>query len=74
MRNETFSEELWRGLGNAVADLRAKLVDEAWYGRVVSERDGQQVQPIAGWPQAREAQPEASDHQHDSVADRDIDR
>jgi len=68
MRNESVFDKLAKGLGDAVADIREKVVEEAWFGRVVNERDGPQAQPA--WPQAREAQPEAGEHEHDMDMDR----
>jgi hypothetical protein len=74
MKHESLFDKFAKGLGDAVADIREKVVEEAWYGRVVNERDGQQPQPTIAWPQARETQPEAGDHQHDGKEDMDIDR
>jgi hypothetical protein len=74
MKNESVFDKLTKGIGDALADVREKAVEEAWYGRVVNERDGLQDQAITGWPQAREAQPEAGDHEHDNAADMDMDR
>jgi hypothetical protein len=49
MANE-FLDELYKGLGNALTDIREKAVEEPWFGRVVNER-----QPEAPeWPQAKE--------------------
>ena len=47
-----FSEELWQGLGNAIDDIRQKVVEEPMYGRAVT--DGPDV---PRWP---EAEPEPS--------------
>jgi hypothetical protein len=63
MKNESVFDKLTKGLGDAVTDIREKW-EEAWVGRVVNEHDGSQAQPITGWPQAREAQPEAGEHEH----------
>jgi hypothetical protein len=45
-------------------------VEEPWFGRVVNERDTTAPQ----WPQAREEQPEAGEHERDNAADMDMDR
>ena len=74
MRHESLFDKFARGFGDAVADVREKVVEEGWYGRVVNERDGSQGQPVVAWPQAGETQPEVGDHQHDGKADMDIDR
>jgi hypothetical protein len=74
MKNESFFDKFAKGLGDAVADIREKVVEEGWYGRVVNERDGRQAEPTVAWPQARETQPEPGDHQHDGKEDMDIDR
>lgn len=31
---------LWEALGDAVADIRSKLIDEGWFGRRAGERPG----------------------------------
>lgn len=64
-----FFDELWDGLADAVADIREKVVEEPWFGRVVNERD-----TAPQWPEAREAEPEPAGQEHDNMADRDIDR
>ena len=50
MANEGFLDELYKGLGNAVSDIREKVVEEPWYGRVVNERQPEAPQ----WPEAKE--------------------
>lgn len=60
-------DEIAKGLGNAVADIREKVVEEPWFGRVVTEREATAPQ----WPQAREEQ---SQPEPDIEIDRDIDR
>jgi hypothetical protein len=67
MKNESVFDKLAKGLGDAVADIREKVVEEGWFGRVVNERDGQ-AQPA--WPQAQEVQPEAGKHEHNLDMDR----
>ena len=47
-----FSDELWQGLGNAIEDVRTKVLEEPMYGRAVT--DGQES---PHWPEAREAEP-----------------
>lgn len=46
MPKETFADQLWNGLADAVADVREKCVEEPWFGRVVTER-GPEAQPDA---------------------------
>jgi hypothetical protein len=53
MPEQNFSGQLWSGLADAVADIREKVVEEPWFGRVVNER-GDAPQ----WPEAREAEPQ----------------
>lgn len=50
MANETFLDELYKGLANAVTDIRQKVVEEPMYGRAVTEREPEAPQ----WPQAKE--------------------
>jgi len=46
-----FMDELAKGFGDAVADIRQKVVEEPWFGRAVTD---QGVQPA---PQETEPQP-----------------
>ncbi len=73
---EKFSDRLWNGLAEAVADIREKVVEEPYFGRVVTERPKEQEQ--CGWPQAIDAQPgntkDVAEQNHEREADRDIDR
>jgi hypothetical protein len=50
MANESLFEELYKGVGNAVSDIREKVVEEGWYGRVVNERQAE----VPQWPEAKE--------------------
>jgi len=62
-----FSDEFWQGLGNAIEDVRQKVVEEPMYGRAVTDgQDGPQ------WPQATEAEPSfgSSTHTRDVGAER----
>ena len=63
MRNQSVFDKLAKGFGDAVADIREKVVEEPWYGRVLDE-------PMTAWPQAREAQPEAGEQERDMDMDR----
>jgi hypothetical protein len=74
MKNESVFDKLLRSVGDAVADIREKVVEEGWYGRVVNERDAPQAQLNVSWPQAREVQPEVGEHDHDRAADMEMDR
>lgn len=51
-REQSFFEQLSHGIADAVADIREKVVEEPWFGRVVTER-GEAME----WPEAREAEP-----------------
>lgn len=70
MKNQSVFEQLAKSLGDAVVDVREKVVEEGWFGRVVNERN--EPQPIEGWPQVRETQPEVGEH--DRAVDIDMDR
>jgi hypothetical protein len=51
MPNESLSDELIRGFGNAVSDIRQKLVEEAMWGRAVTAEPPEiNIQ----WPEAKE--------------------
>lgn len=70
MRNQSLYDKLAKGVGDAIADIREKLVEEPWFGRVVNEHDTAAPQ----WPQARETQPDAGEHERDDKNEQDIDR
>jgi hypothetical protein len=50
MANESFLDELYKGLGNAITDIRQKVVEEPMWGRAVTEREPE----VPQWPQAKE--------------------
>jgi hypothetical protein len=51
MRNQSTFEQLFRGVGDALADIRERAVEEPWFGKIVTERgDGPH------WPEAMEAE------------------
>jgi hypothetical protein len=50
MTNTNVFDELYKGLGNAVNDIREKVVEEGYFGRVVNERQPEAPQ----WPDAKE--------------------
>ena len=49
MPEQNFADQLWNGLADAVADIREKVVEEPWFGRVVTERGD-----APEWPKAEE--------------------
>jgi hypothetical protein len=56
MSEQSLSEQLWNGLGDAITDIREKAVEEPWWGRSLSDNDA-----APQWPQAQreqEQQPE----------------
>ncbi len=46
MSKQSLSEQLWQGLGDAVSDIRQKVVEEPMWGRSLGENDA------PSWPQA----------------------
>lgn len=50
MAEEKLFDELYKGLGNAITDIREKMVEEAYFGKVVNERQPEAPQ----WPEAKE--------------------
>lgn len=54
-----FSDELWSGLGDAITDIRQKVVEEPMYGRAVT--DGQDS---PHWPEAQEPEPSFGSSTH----------
>jgi hypothetical protein len=58
MSRQSFSDQLWNGLGNGVADIREKF-EEAMWGRAVTDRsEGPR------WPEALEEQPSFGSSTH----------
>jgi hypothetical protein len=71
MRELSLYEKFAKGLADAIADIREKVVEEPWFGRVVNERDA----AMPHWPQAQDVQPEQGGHdQERDAADKGIDR
>jgi hypothetical protein len=66
MKKQTLSEELWKGLGDAVADIRQKVVEEGYFGRAVTQLDIDAPQwPVPRDPEAREHEAEQQpEHDH----------
>lgn len=59
MSKQRFSDELWQGLGNAIDDIRQKVVEEPMYGRAVT--DGPEG---PHWPEAQEPEPSFGSSTH----------
>ena len=52
MEKEPIGEQLWNGLGDAITDIRQKVVEEPMFGRAVTDGpDGLQ------WPELQEPEP-----------------
>jgi hypothetical protein len=70
MARQTLSEQLWQGLGDAVTDIRQKVVEEPMYGRAVT--DGADA---PHWPEAQEQEPSfgSSTHIREIEPNQDID-
>jgi hypothetical protein len=39
MERQSFAEELWQGIGDAVTDIRQKVVEEPMWGRSLGENE-----------------------------------
>jgi hypothetical protein len=48
---DSFLDQLYNGIADAVTDIRQKVVEEPWFGRAVTEQE-----QAPQWPQAREAE------------------
>lgn len=68
MPKETFSEELWQGLGDALTDIRQKVVEEPMYGRAVT--DGPER---LEWPEPQEPALGSRTHERELEPQQDID-
>lgn len=40
MSKKGLVDELWDGIGHAVTDVRQRVVEEGWFGRIVTPGDG----------------------------------
>lgn len=67
MEKESLGEQLWKGLGDAVRDIREKAVEEPWYGRALTE--GQEY-PQWGGAQDMAPSPGSSTHVIDKEPER----
>jgi hypothetical protein len=68
-KNGGFIDAIFSGLGDALTDIREKVVEEPWFGKAVTEQESPE------WPKAREAeaiQPEPDRERE--AADRDMER
>jgi len=72
---KSFLEEVTKGIADAITDIREKVVEEPWFGRVVNDREVTELN--FGWPQAPAVQPEQGEHEPDhqrDAADHEMDR
>jgi hypothetical protein len=76
MRNNDVLDQIFKGLGDAITDIREKVVEEPFFGRALSDRESTAMQ----WPQAREPEPADTRDSapqtpdRDQAADREMDR
>lgn len=65
---KSISQEIFNGIGEAMADIRQNALEQPLYGREVT---GGYEEPAPAWPEAREQEPEQDMEQEKDV---DIDR
>ena len=72
MSRQSLSEQLWNGAGDAVSDIRQKLVEEPMWGRSLGENapplwsEGQEPAPSFGSAtHIREMEPDYKQVEHD---------
>ena len=58
MNNQSFSEQVWNGLGDAITDIRQKVVEEPMWGRSLGENEAPH------WPEAQEPEPSFGSSTH----------
>jgi hypothetical protein len=70
MSKQSFSDELWNGLSNAIHDVRTKAIEEPLFGRAVTDGP-ERLQ----WPEAQEPEPSfgSSTHIREMEPQQDID-
>ncbi len=59
--------DVWKGLADAVKDIREKVVEEPTWGRALSGPEAPQPEQASEWPQAT---PGSATHTRDVVQDR----
>lgn len=74
-----FSDELWKGLGDAMSDIRHKAVEEPWFGREVTGNHEHQAEPELDnerlWGSStHHMEPEPAAYEREHEPDIDIDR
>lgn len=52
-QQQSFFDKVSKGIADAIADIREKVVEEPMYGRALSDRES----AIPQWPQAKEPEP-----------------
>jgi len=72
MAKNSWLDDVYGALGDAMADVRQKVVEEGYFGRAVTQLDIDTPQ----WPEAREAEPSfgSSTHVRELGPDLDLDR
>jgi len=58
MADQNFLDDLMNGLGDAITDIRQKVVEEPMWGRSLGENDA------PSWPEAREPEPSFGSSTH----------
>jgi hypothetical protein len=76
MPRESFSDQIFRGVVDAIADIREKVVEEPWWGRTTGgERVSIGPQQCPEAPEAApEKTPEPEREREHRAPDHDIDR
>ena len=69
MAKDSLLADLYGSLGDAVADVRQKVVEEGYFGRAVTQLDIDAPQ----WPEAREGGPSFGSVTHDREMEPDVD-
>jgi hypothetical protein len=70
MSKQSLSEQLWNGLGDAITDIRQKVIEEPTYGRAVTDGP-ERLQ----WPDPQDQQPSFASrtHSREVSPDQDVD-
>ncbi len=71
MEKRGILDQFYKGLADAITDIREKVVEEPWFGRPVTERESLTV----AWPEAKETQAiDCAAPERDHAPEPDIDR
>ena len=68
MSKQSLSDQLWNGLGDAITDIRQKVIEEPMYGRAVTD-----APQGLEWPEGKEQGASLGSHTREMEPQQDLD-